>query len=68
MVKFNKNDYNKWKEFRLQESDLNQQEYKMVCKLHAKYYKHPIHYPCPCSPQTIKRYITELNVIFDNGY
>ena len=67
MVKFNKDDYNKWKTFRADTRNINQQEFKMVCQLHAKYYKHQLHYPCPCSPTVIKRFIKELNLVWDNG-
>jgi hypothetical protein len=68
MVKFNNDDYNKWLEFRESNNDLQNHEYKLLCKLHSKYYKHPIHYPCTCSTHTIKKWIKELNVIFDNGH
>lgn len=68
MVKFSKDDYNKWKKFRSQKSDLNKQEFKMVCELHSKYYNTVLHYPCPCAVNTIKRWIKQLNEIFDNGY
>ncbi len=69
MVKFNKDDYNKWKTFRADTRNINQQEFKMVCQLHAKYYKHQLHYPClSCSINHLKRFINELNIIYDNGY
>ena len=67
MVKFSKDDYNKWLEFRQSNNDLQNREYKLLCKLHSKYYKHPIHYPCTCSLHTINKWIKELNSIFDNG-
>ena len=68
MVKFNKDDYNKWNKFRNSKLDsITKSEYKIVSQLHAKYYKHQLHYPCPCSPTVIKRFIKELNLVWDNG-
>lgn len=67
MVKFNKDDYKTWKTFRSKSNNIEQNEFKMVCQLHATYYKHRIHYPCTCSPHTLKRYIKELNLIYYNG-
>ena len=67
MVKFSKDDYIKWNKFRESKQNLNNPEYKLLCKLHSKYYKHPIHYPCTCSTHTINKWIKEMNIIFDNG-
>ena len=67
MVKFEKDDYNKWEEFRKSTGNFNNPEYKLVCKLHSKYYNHPIRYPCTCSATIINRWIKDLNIIFDNG-
>jgi hypothetical protein len=68
MVKFNKNDYKDWKAFRISKSDtLSNKEFTMVCNFHSTYYKHPLHKPCTCSPTIIKKWIKELNIIWDNG-
>jgi len=68
MVKFNKDDYQDWEAFISKPGDLNKIEFKMVCRLHSRYYKHPIHYPCPCNKHTVQRYINDLSSIFKNGY
>ena len=68
MVKFKKLDYAKWETFRLgTKSYLDPAEFELVCKLHAEYYKHNYYKPCTCSPRTIKQWIKDLNVIWDNG-
>jgi hypothetical protein len=68
MVKFKKLDYAKWETFRLgTKSHLDGAEFELVCKLHAEYYKHNYYKPCTCSPRTIKQWIKDLNVIWDNG-
>ena len=46
MVKFNKDDYNIWSRFRKSKSDtITMSEFRMVCKLHAEYYKHKYEEP-----------------------
>ena len=68
MVKFKKLDYAKWENFRLgTKSYLDANEFELVCKLHAEYYKHNYYKPCTCNPRTIKQWIKDLNVIWDNG-
>tara|TARA_R110002020_G_scaffold172762_3_gene363200 strand:+ start:3908 stop:4117 length:210 start_codon:yes stop_codon:yes gene_type:complete len=69
MVKYNNEDFKKWEKFRLsKKSTISRSEYKLVCDLHSKYYKHKFYEPCTCSPKTINKWIKELNVIWDNGY
>tara|TARA_R110001606_G_scaffold364644_2_gene519181 strand:+ start:175 stop:393 length:219 start_codon:yes stop_codon:yes gene_type:complete len=68
MVKFNKQDFKNWEYFRNVKKDtLSDAEYKMICQLHSIYYKHKYFRPCTCSPKTIKSWIKELNIIWDNG-
>tara|TARA_R100000908_G_scaffold65158_1_gene52337 strand:- start:201 stop:410 length:210 start_codon:yes stop_codon:yes gene_type:complete len=68
MVKFNKNDFKKWEEFRLSErSTITRAEFKLVCDLHAKYYSHKYYEPCTCSPKTINQWISDLNVVWNYG-
>ncbi len=67
MVKFERADREDWRKFRLgTKSYINEQEYELVCKLHAKYHKHQYYKPCTCNPKTIKNWIKQLNVIWDN--
>lgn len=68
MVKFSKEDFEIWSEFRNEKSKtLHPKEYKLICEFHSIYYKHRYFEPCTCSPKTIKKWIKELNVIWDNG-
>jgi len=68
MVKFNKQDFKNWEYFRNVKKDtLSDDEYKMICQLHSIYYKHKYFRPCTCNPKTIKAWIKELNIIWDNG-
>ena len=68
MVKFKKLDYAKWETFRVgTKPHLDGAEFELVCKLHAEYYKHNYYKPCTCNPRTIKQWIKDLNVIWDNG-
>jgi len=67
MVTFDKEDYEKWKAFRMvKQSYISRTEFEMVAKLHAKYHKHSFYLPCTCSPKTIKQWIADLNKIWDN--
>tara|TARA_B110000459_G_C16601527_1_gene491288 strand:+ start:1160 stop:1378 length:219 start_codon:yes stop_codon:yes gene_type:complete len=68
MVKFEELDRKDWEQFRMgTKSHLSAIEFEMVCQLHSKYYKHSYYKPCTCSPKTIKKWIKDLNVIWDNG-
>lgn len=68
MVKFDKYDYKDWHTFRIhKKTTITGAEFKMVCELHAKYYKHKFNKICTCNPKKINRWIKELNVIFNNG-
>jgi len=68
MVKFNKEHFKNWEHFRNVKKDtLSDAEYKMICQLHSEYYNHKYHRPCTCNPRTIKSWIKDLNIIWDNG-
>ena len=68
MVKFEKQDFENWSKFRdSKKSTLSDMEYTLICQYHAKYYNHKFHKPCTCSPKTIKSWIKDLNIIWDNG-
>jgi hypothetical protein len=68
MVKFEELDKKDWSQFRLGTKQvITNVEYKMVCELHAKYYKHKYNEPCTCNPRRIKQWIKELNIVWDNG-
>lgn len=68
MVTFEEQDYEKWKAFRMvKKSVITHEELKLVSDLHSRYYKHKYYVPCTCSPKEIKRWIKDLNKIWDNG-
>ena len=68
MVTFEETDFNLWTVFRMgTKQHISAKEFELVCKLHAKYYKHRFYKPCTCSPKTVNRWIKDLNVIWDNG-
>jgi hypothetical protein len=68
MVTFEETDFKLWTVFRMgTKQHISAKEFELVCKLHAKYYKHSFYKPCTCSPKTVNRWIKDLNVIWDNG-
>ena len=68
MVKFEKNDFKKWEIFRnSSKSTISGQEFDMVCQLHSRYKNHTLYKPCTCNPSEIKKWIKDLNVVWDNG-
>tara|TARA_R110000822_G_scaffold151743_3_gene290893 strand:+ start:239 stop:448 length:210 start_codon:yes stop_codon:yes gene_type:complete len=68
MVKFSKEDFEIWSDFRSNpKTTLSTIEYELICKLHSEYYKHRFYKPCTCSPKTIKGWIKDLNILWDNG-
>jgi hypothetical protein len=55
-----------WDEFRINTTDrLENKYYKLIMRLHAKYFNHKYQELCTCSPKRIKQWITHLNDIYD---
>ena len=68
MVKFTKEDFESWSDFRSElKNTLQPNEFELICELHAKYYNHKYHKPCTCNPKKIKLWIKQLNIIWNNG-
>jgi hypothetical protein len=44
---------------------LKQNEFKMICELHADVFAHPYHEPCTCSPKRIKNWIAQINKVYE---
>ena len=44
---------------------LPQEEYKLLCALHARYYKHRYHEPCSCRPKEIKMWIADIDRLYN---
>ena len=69
MIKFNKEEYNQWQEFReVKNNSIHESEQKLIAELHAKYFKHKYYLPCGCSPKQWNKWIQQLNEIYANGY
>ena len=68
MVKFNKEDFKSWSNFRSEpKNELQANEFELICQLHATYYKHKYQKPCTCNPSRINLWIKQLNIIWNNG-
>jgi len=67
-LKFNKEEYDKWTEFKAANGNsINRQEQELIARLHSKYYKHSYYLPCTCTPKTYIAWIKQLNDIYANG-
>ena len=54
-----------WYDFLNNKSNtLTQNEFKLICALHADLYAHKYHEPCTCSPKLIKEWIAQINKIY----
>tara|TARA_R110000796_G_scaffold10042_3_gene33678 strand:- start:7282 stop:7479 length:198 start_codon:yes stop_codon:yes gene_type:complete len=42
-------------------------QFDLVCELHAKYFKHKFYKPCTCNPKVIKKWIDQLNELYDKN-
>ena len=58
-----------WSDFRKGKKQyLQNDEYRIICELHAKYFNHKLKYVCKCSPKSIQKYIDDLNEYYlSNG-
>lgn len=68
VTKFNKDDSKLWSEFRENSDTISRLEYRTICLLHSQYHQHKYKEPCVCNPKKIKKWIKDLNIIWDNGY
>ena len=67
--KLNKEEYDKWTEFRSQKSStINKTEQELIATLHSKYFAHKYYLPCSCSPKEWNRWIQQLNELYSDGY
>jgi len=59
-------DRDNWKQFKVEVKDkLSQDQYKLLCELHAKYYKHKYSEPCSCNPKRLIQWIADIDKIYD---
>ena len=67
--KLNKEEYDKWTQFRsVKSSSINPQEQELIATIHAKYFMHIFHKPCTCSAKTWNRWIDDINNMYADGY
>jgi hypothetical protein len=64
-IKMLTDDFIYWEKFReTPRNYLENDEYKMVCEIHARLFEHDVNYPCKCTPTVIQLYIDEINEQF----
>lgn len=64
MVEVDKRD---WYRFRAEvKQSLNQEQFKLLCELHSKYFNHKFFKPCTCNPKVIKEWIEDINKLYEN--
>lgn len=64
-TEMSREDYLMWEKFREDpKNTLQPKEFELICRLHAKYFKHRYYKPCTCNPKEIKKWISELNEFF----
>jgi len=62
----NKKDKEAWIDFKATvTSKLNQKQFKLLCDLHAKYYKHRYYEPCSCRPKEIRMWIADIERLYN---
>ena len=55
-----------WKQFKADvKSKLSQEQYKLLMRLHAKYYNHKYTELCSCNPKRLVQWIADIDKIYD---
>jgi len=58
-------DLKDWQEFKNDvKNQLNQKQYKLLCTLHAKIFKHKYSEPCPCAKKRMRKWISDIDNIY----
>jgi len=58
----NKDQYQKWTEFREKVSNsISHEEFEFLCRLHADLFNHKYYKPCTCRPKEINKWIKDIN-------
>ena len=61
-----RNDIDWWAVFREKNRPyLENDEYRMICEIHAREFNHKVDYVCKCNPTRIQQFINEINAKFD---
>ena len=67
--KLNKEEYDKWTEFRtVQSNKITRKEQEMIATIHSKYFAHKYYLPCGCSPKQWNNWIKQINDLYELGY
>ena len=62
----NKEDRDAWVSFKaVVTTKVPQEQYKLLCTLHARYYNHKYHEPCSCRPKEIVMWIKDIDRIYE---
>lgn len=40
---------------------ISNEDYKLMCRLHAKYFNHKYNEPCTCNKKILRKWILDLN-------
>ena len=42
---------------------MTNEDFKLMCTLHSKYFNHKYHEPCTCNKRILRKWIEDLNII-----
>ena len=45
---------------------LTEEQYKLLCVFHARYYNHRYHEPCSCKPSELKMWIADIDRLYNS--
>ena len=55
-----------WKQYKAEATNkVTQQQFKLICRLHAKYMEHKYIEPCSCNQKQIKRWIADIDLKYE---
>jgi hypothetical protein len=58
----NKDQYQKWTEFREKKSNsISYEEFEFLCQVHSELFNHKFYKPCTCRPKEINKWIKDIN-------
>ena len=67
--KLNKEEYDKWTNFRsVKSTSINPKEQELIASIHSKYFFHNFYKPCTCSAKTWNKWIEDINNLYADGY
>lgn len=62
-----KEDREIWEDFKANVGrKLNREQFKVLCRLHSKYYNHKYYEPCSCNPRNIINWISDIDKKYTN--